>query len=399
MSDIPREIVAEFLSRVPAQPLLRLRCVSKSWREIIDSPDFIKLHLNRALQTNSDRKLILRSTFVYVADFDELEQTNTAVYTALDLPYKRSAFGTDILGSCHGLLCLDTTGDEDRMVLWNPTTHKYHRFPFPEFENLGESAICIWCLVFGFGYDKVSDDYKVLRIFQSHECQSEAKVYSLKLNSWRKIPCFPYCLKYKRANGVLVAGALHWAVCRTPQLYMENLIGAFDLGTEEYRLVPEPNYSEGALYVTVGVLGESLCVVCNYYDSSYVDIWVMKSYGVKESWTKLFTVTESDLSGKPLEFVTPLAFSKSGREVFTVVNGKQPLWYDIEQRKIRDSAFRIDSVPAIMVHQMCFGSLVRIDGGVGRVVDVTEGEGSGGSNGRNHKKRDEFLSEGFRLIL
>ncbi|XP_019155685.1 PREDICTED: F-box protein CPR30-like isoform X2 [Ipomoea nil] len=399
MSDIPLEIVTEFLSRVPARPLLRLRCVSKSWREIIDSPDFIKLHLNRALQTNSDRKLILPSDcHLYVADFDELEQTNTAVYTALDLPHKR-AFGTIILGSCHGLLCMDTCDDGDRMVLWNPATQKYFRFPFPEVEYLGESVICIWCLVFGFGYDKVGDDYKVLRIFQSHECESETRVYSLKSNSWKKIPCFPYCLKYKRSNGVLVAGALHWVVSRTAQLYMENLIGAFDLGTEEYRLVPEPNYSKGAVYVTVGVLGESLCVVCNYYDSSYVDIWVMKSYGVKESWTKLFTITESEVSGKHLEFVTPLAFSKSGREVFMVLNGKQLLRYDIEQRKVRDSAFRIPSVPAIMMHQMWFGSLVRFNAGVGKVVGITEGESSGGTKRRSNKKRDKFLSEGFMFTL
>nr|GLL21249.1 F-box protein CPR30-like isoform X2 [Ipomoea trifida] len=61
--------------------------------------------MNRALQTNSDQKFILRSSHVYVADFDELEQTNTTVYMAFDLHYKRSAFGTDILGSCHALLC------------------------------------------------------------------------------------------------------------------------------------------------------------------------------------------------------------------------------------------------------------------------------------------------------
>lgn len=137
---------------------------------------------------------------------------------------------------------------------------------------------------------------------------------------------------------------------------MENLLAAFDLRTEGYRLFPEPNYSEERVHVTMRVLGESLFVVCNYYVSFYIDIWVMKEYAVKESWTKLFRVAVSDV--RLQEYVTPLAYSKSGREVFMVQNYTVPLWYDIEHRTIRYSTFCISSVPILMEHELCFGSLV-----------------------------------------
>ncbi|XP_019155378.1 PREDICTED: F-box protein CPR30-like [Ipomoea nil] len=318
MSDLPPEIVADFLSRVPAQPLLRFRCVLKSWRAIIDNTDFIKTHLNRTIPTDSDRKLILRSWHLYSAHFDEFEKTNTSVYEELDHPLNRPGVGTIL---------------RDQNVFY------------------------------GFGYDNVSDDYKVLRIAQSYDCESEVKVFSMKSNSWRKIHCFLHYLKYERAHGVQAAGALHWVVSRKPDSEMENLLAAFDLGTEEYRLVPEPNYSNERAHV-MRVLGESLCVVCNYCVSFYIDIWVMKKYAVKESWTKLFRVAESDVRIKPLENVTPVAYSKSGREVFMVQNGTLSLWYDTEQRTISYSTFCISSVPILMEHELCFGSLVRLDGGV-----------------------------------
>lgn len=38
------------------------------------------------------------------------------------------------------------------------------------------------------------------------------------------------------------------------------------------------------------VLTGRLSLVCMYYDEQAYDIWVMKVYGVKESWTKPFTL-------------------------------------------------------------------------------------------------------------
>jgi hypothetical protein len=52
---------------------------------------------------------------------------------------------------------------------------------------------------------------------------------------------------------------------------------------------------------------------CNY-GNDFVDAWVMKEYGLKESWNKLFEVSQSSLNRK-FGHMMPLAYSKSGDEV------------------------------------------------------------------------------------
>ncbi|KAL3824606.1 hypothetical protein ACJIZ3_020635 [Penstemon smallii] len=60
MSDvIPSELFWEILSRVPAEPLLRFRCVCTEWRQIIDDPAFIRSHL----QGQAGRERVMIRTY------------------------------------------------------------------------------------------------------------------------------------------------------------------------------------------------------------------------------------------------------------------------------------------------------------------------------------------------
>lgn len=85
---------------------------------------------------------------------------------------------------------------------------------------------------------------------------------------------------------------------REPKAFASPLIVAFDPVTEVYHEVPLPGSNYGDFAMGVGVLGGSLCVVFNYsvygrpdwLNADYVLIWVMKEYGIKQSWTKLCTV-------------------------------------------------------------------------------------------------------------
>jgi hypothetical protein len=51
-----------------------------------------------------------------------------------------------------------------------------------------------------------------------------------------------------------------------------------------------------------------------------VDVWVMKEYGLKESWTKLFNVSQSSTFNRNFGEVMPLAYSKSGDKVLLEVD-------------------------------------------------------------------------------
>ncbi|KAK8559720.1 hypothetical protein V6N13_016456 [Hibiscus sabdariffa] len=52
-------------------------------------------------------------------------------------------------------------------------------------------------------------------------------------------------------------------------------------------------------------MGGCLCLIANRW-GAYVDIWVMKEYGVKESWTKLISAKQT----QHLPIVSPLALSR-----------------------------------------------------------------------------------------
>ncbi|KAK6784298.1 hypothetical protein RDI58_017753 [Solanum bulbocastanum] len=167
MSTFPLDVVEEILRRLPVYSVLRCRCVSKTWLNLIDSPQFAKLHFNYSLKTNSNNLcLILRKVdyygygkrCFYSLHFDSL---NCRVVTPKELtnPLMSSQFNTNILGSCNGLLLISNTVDE--IALWNPSTRKYKKLPFLGIARNDEVRVN-----FGFGYDVINDDYKVVRIVQ-----------------------------------------------------------------------------------------------------------------------------------------------------------------------------------------------------------------------------------------
>ncbi|KAK9992183.1 hypothetical protein SO802_027168 [Lithocarpus litseifolius] len=89
-------------------------------------------------------------------------------------------------GSCNGLLC--TTLKHNVFILWNPFTRDLVELPSSSIEFPTRSRKCL-SIVYGFGYDSFSDDYKLLRvfIFAAESFKTEVKLYSLRTNSWRRI--------------------------------------------------------------------------------------------------------------------------------------------------------------------------------------------------------------------
>lgn len=104
-------------------------------------------------------------------------------------------------------------------------------------------------------------------------------------------------------------GAVHWTASTVGKESVSDLVVAFDLGVEEFRIMPQPDYWDDDHEMNVGVLGGCLYVLCTVW-CLQVEIW-MKKYGLKESWSKLCTVI-TQLLVKPFYlYVRPLAYSKS----------------------------------------------------------------------------------------
>jgi F-box interacting protein len=79
-----------------------------------------------------------------------------------------------------------------------------------------------------------------------------------------------------------VNGLVHWLVY---DVFWS--IVSFDLEKDSYQnlLLPDKVEIDGS---TFGLLRDCLCIFTNSFE--FLDVWVLKNYGNKKSWTKLYRI-------------------------------------------------------------------------------------------------------------
>lgn len=291
---LPDEILLEILSRLPVKSLLKFRCVCKSWFSLISDPYFVKKQLNLSTQSThfTHHKIILSAT---TAEFHLKSCSVTSLFDNpststicedLNYPVKNKFRHDGIVGSCNGLLCFAIKGD--CVLLWNPSIRVSKKSP-----PLGNNWRPGCFTAFGLGYDHVADDYKVVAVFcdpNEFFSESKVKVYSMATNSWRKIQDFPHGVSPYQNSGKFVSGTLNWAASYSVGSTSLWVIVSLDLQKETYREVLPPDYEkEECSTPTLGVLRG--CLSMNYdYKKTHFVVWLMKDYGVRDSWVKLVTI-------------------------------------------------------------------------------------------------------------
>ncbi|XP_059282526.1 F-box/kelch-repeat protein At3g23880-like [Lycium ferocissimum] len=324
---LPPELITEILLRLPVKSLLKFRAVSKSWLSLISSPEFIKNHLSVSANNKdyTHHRVIwsFRQGFLNLKDCTLNSFFSESVTEVFDLNYRMTSDGLydqlpqfeTIVGSVNGLICL--ADEKNNVFLWNPSNRKYKKLPTPRPALRFE----MWRMN-GFGYDELHDDYKLVGTFR--RCgrfnRGRLKLYSLKSDSWRSVdPWANVADRRSReqldVSGKFVKGKLYWPTATVDGLYVfykEWNITSFDLANEKWGKVEHPCYEEGDIDLLLEVLGSDLSVFCNNH-GKHISIWIMKEYGVKESWTKMFTINYPDrYVGDRHVFFLPYFMSNKG---------------------------------------------------------------------------------------
>ncbi|KAI8551347.1 hypothetical protein RHMOL_Rhmol06G0179000 [Rhododendron molle] len=319
MSDyLTQDLLIDILTRLPAESLVRLTPVSKSWHSLITSPKFISQHLHLTASNPDNDRLLVRyrsdkpkqDHYSVVLDGnDSFRQLKT-----FDYPFDR--VGYSVVGSCNGLICLsdDQYCYRDNMFLWNPSIRKFFAMPRYNvtFKSHGPFAHCL-----GFGFDPVTDDFKVVRVVQTGEdCDSippEVEIYTLKTGRWRYISekALPLMI-VERYRQAYVNGAAHWMAFHQGTLLtcFHYTILSFNMSDEVFNeiLVPDSITHEGSLVVFKESL--SLFQHCVNDNDQHYSVWMMKEYGVATSWAKLFRIDRGGLW-------RPLGLRKNGEVIFS----------------------------------------------------------------------------------
>ncbi|GJT27800.1 zinc finger, CCHC-type containing protein [Tanacetum coccineum] len=168
------DICEQIHIRLDVEDLIRCRSVCKSWKSLISHPRFVKAHHRRQVNLSPYRMAIIPNYF---------SKYNGPEYC--------------MVGSSNGLACINSI-DSDEIIVANPWTREermLQRLPvFPVRSCLG------------FGYDALTDDYKV--VFGAAEGFEKTAFHI----------------------GTLCNGALHWVMYSEYPL-SEGLI-SFDLSKE-----------------------------------------------------------------------------------------------------------------------------------------------------------------------
>ena len=307
------DIVYDILSRMPVKSLIRFRCVSKSFDSTITDPKFIATHLNQAISLSNNNNITHNGYLLYTPHLsspDIEEELHTVVHntdhtptevhavvyntdhsltevSSFEIPYVLG--GTNIVAFCNGLFCLTNNSEnnlaDQSLYLWNPSIRMFKMVPTQFPDRLPVSRVT-------FGFAHQNNDFKILRLVCFASGGAEAQVYTLSTNSWKK-----YEISLEFLNGL----SIHY-ICSSPCLFFngalhsmaydnnQEFILSFDVDDGRVRgIMPPQNYVSGCSEFLAVFKGSLALIVFTdevIGENDVCDIWVMKEYGVSESWTK-----------------------------------------------------------------------------------------------------------------
>ncbi|PIA36717.1 hypothetical protein AQUCO_03300136v1 [Aquilegia coerulea] len=319
---LPEDLVFQILLWLQVSSLLRFKLVCKSWFSIIESSNFIdqQLHHHHLHLDEQNLLVVSHNRKIPSVDISFISPSGSGsgnifqVWENLDIPpsplfHNPLDYGLSVIASCNGLICAETSCFT-HILVFNPATKQLKylpELPFPDYD-LSRSSRPI---IVGFGFDFKTNDYKVVRALQQQEynesicnvIQTVVEVYNFSTNSWRTvvdavIPVFLYhhnhghcCINTPFQNGGIFCwlGYLH-----TPEEIGTILLFDFSKEIFETMLLPDRYRVPSKFTLTLALLKENIaCIEWKDLDpwGKYISyIWVLNEFGVKDSWTKLYTV-------------------------------------------------------------------------------------------------------------
>ncbi|RDX78096.1 F-box/kelch-repeat protein, partial [Mucuna pruriens] len=315
------DLVIEILSWLPVKSLVRFMHASKSLNSFISDLSFVKLHLERSPK---NAKLLIECfvvpmyNFFVSCDIPSLLD-NTIPFALYVKHWETLCFVTEIL---QGLVCLVNRHCRINDLafysvnLWNPATRK--TFGSNNWKFILEIDTYP---AFGFGYDNLSNTYKVAAFLPNNSyLQSSNESYVLTATTyescWREIECFPTAAAHILNEGVYIHNTLNWLGSthgtnkpRSDDIKFDELnIISLDLGNETYTqfLLPRALYGFrlSDFYnlnnyicepITIGVVKDCLSLFLQNCTNNHFSLWQMKEFGDQKSWTQLVNILVPDL--------------------------------------------------------------------------------------------------------
>ncbi|CAJ2634138.1 unnamed protein product [Trifolium pratense] len=356
---ISDDITFFILSKLPLKSLKRFECVCKSWALLFQNNYFLTMYHNNLMMSSSncydDTYLVLhaepKNDYYISSEFYLLSGERLKNRVKIDWPPPFQEYDSEIfiLGSLsiNGILCLKQKFDP-HLVLWNPATCEFKVVPLSPFNSTPPLRTPYYVL-HGFGYDSVTDDYKVIQFVDSlplaigddyfHDRSYETfwEIYSLRSNSWRRLDlCFQnrYYYTQNRGIGVYTNGVCHWWARTDVSVIYEECLLSFNFSNEVLITTPAPLYldvnSPCFKYVErrLVLLNETVALISTYLETGTFHISILGELGVRESWTKILIVEHLPSIGRPI------GVGKNSNILFFQKTDGKLAWVDLSTKMI-----------------------------------------------------------------
>lgn len=171
----------------------------------------------------------------------------------------------NIIGCINGLVCFFKwrTGclKEFKSTIWNPATRQCVEIPALTDKTAG-TPYCV-----GFGFDSVSNDYKVVYVTIIWEEPLQGFIYSYNPDRWKKIApsSFVYHGTLLKSNQpARVNGPIYWLNLQANGVNRCLTVISFDVRHRIFRLLPDSFDKEGDKDVVLVNMRDSVAVI--FYD-------------------------------------------------------------------------------------------------------------------------------------
>ncbi|KAL9240957.1 hypothetical protein vseg_015121 [Gypsophila vaccaria] len=307
------DVLAEILLRLAVIHLARLRCVCKSWFALIDDISFIKRHYQRqcsickvdgAVQTLCFGPHTDVSDHSFRVCLVSQHRWNVPLCLTSNLAHDSATYFANtpnlfdsgaFIGVVNGVVCF--IWGFQNLVLWNPATREFK----PVTPWLNHSIGLCYLKLFGFGFDFISKDFKIVRGNRRDDGTLDYEVYSLATNSWKRLkqPLPLFCVLRCPFPEAYLNGVCYWFA----ENFDTRAILSFDFRTEEFTIFYHPlkNFAFEIEYkynMAIKVYKDSLAFVVTSTDLekelSNFDVWVATEFGgnsrIPLSWQHSFTI-------------------------------------------------------------------------------------------------------------
>ncbi|XP_042752544.1 F-box/kelch-repeat protein At3g23880 [Lactuca sativa] len=318
--EIPFHIQEEIMKRLPVKSLIQFRSVSKAWKSLIDSSEFIAAHSLRC-HTHPQHLLVSYEDpeegikYVSYIDGDTFRQQRSLLTVPVSIKGLKKPV---VVGSSHGLLCLYGSDPEltTKMVaLWNPSIRKSIVVAVPDQLSVGKSNPSV-----GFGVCSVTSDPKIVLITQSWDDPNietsyrfKVLVYNLSSGKWRNLSTDLPAKPVRDWSPVVVTDRFIYSHSAGSSTH--NMIMSFDVTNETFESIDllDTLAHHHPVNFFISKVRDSLAMFKYsgeiYPGGDICTVWMME-HGIQKLFTKLFDIKT------PHDFI--VGFRKNGIPIIQV---------------------------------------------------------------------------------